>query len=227
VKKKKKKTGKTKAAPAKKRAPARKSAVARVRALRAEGDEHMARGRFAEADGCYAEAWTLLVHHPEVCDEYTDDQAFWLLLSGMDALYRSGGVETAFDVCVLIQRTFPRQSTGNPFFHLRAGQCAFVVNGEAEARDPASTCVDNLARALITGGIDLFSGEEPRYLALVVPHLRPPAGHASWAATSRHHGVDESCSRDKLNDAPPYLREELARKLGPGPYPPTRALEPT
>lgn len=208
---------KTKKAAAKKRAPT-KAVLEAVRALRAEGDAHMAAGRHADADTSYTAAWSRLCNSAAACDEYGDEEAFWLAASGMDALFRSGGLEAAYDACVVIQQAFPHLAAGNPFWHLRAGQCSLAVHGEEAAREPLGMCLANLGQALLLGGIDLFSGEEPRYLALALAHVPPPDGHATWAATSRHHGVDAAIGRDRLNGAPAYLREELARRLGPGPY---------
>lgn len=49
---------------------------------------------------------------------------------------------------------------GNPFLHLRLGQCQF----ELAALDRAA---DELARAYMGGGPELFSQEDPKYLAFL------------------------------------------------------------
>jgi hypothetical protein len=191
-----------------------------VRALRGGGDAAMAAGRYAEADEAYARAWNMLVETPRGIDDYGLEAAFWLLVSRMDALYRRGELAQAHDAGARIQRAFAGLALGNPFFHLRAGQLLFALDGEAiHAGDGRGTCADHLARALICGGIDLFEGEDPKYLGFVLPRLKPPKGYPSWEATSRRQGGDAALSRDRLNGAPAYLHAELARRFGdPPPY---------
>jgi hypothetical protein len=72
---------------------------------------------------------------------------------------------------------------------------------------------DNLARALIGGGVELFDGEEPALLAGVVAGLPPPVGYASWEAT---RGEAVAATRDLLgfSAASEYLFRLLeSRKL--------------
>lgn len=86
-------------------------------------------------------------------------------------------------------------AVGNPFFHLRLGQASLQVE-PTSIDDHASQAVDNLARALVCGGIEIFAGEEPAYLAHMTHIMRIPAGHSSWA-DARGYG----CSVDKLAGA--------------------------
>ncbi len=60
-----------------------------------------------------------------------------------------------------------KDSVGNPFLHLRIGECAFHL-GSAKDAD------DNLARALIMGGLSAFDGEDEALKKRVLQILQPP-----------------------------------------------------
>lgn len=51
-------------------------------------------------------------------------------------------------------------AVGNPFLHLRLGQVLLDLGDEAGA-------ADELMRAYMGGGAEIFSLEEPRYLAFL------------------------------------------------------------
>jgi hypothetical protein len=103
---------------------------------------------------------------------------------------------------------------GNPFFHLRVGQASFELESP-EDRDEQGMTIDNLARALICGGIEMFTNEDPKYLATILPVLLPPLGYATW-----HEATGQGCSIDKLNGATGFLADTFATKYGTRPpYP--------
>jgi tetratricopeptide (TPR) repeat protein len=54
---------------------------------------------------------------------------------------------------------------GNPFIHLRLGQVQFELGDLQRARD-------ELARAYMGAGDEIFDGEDPKYLALVRQALK-------------------------------------------------------
>lgn len=54
---------------------------------------------------------------------------------------------------------------GNPFIHLRLGQVQYELEDFARAKD-------ELARALILGGSEIFEEEDPKYLQWIRPFLR-------------------------------------------------------
>jgi hypothetical protein len=58
---------------------------------------------------------------------------------------------------------------GNPFLHLRLGQCRFELGDLDRA-------ADELARAYMADGEDVFDGEDPKYLAFLKTRLQPPPG---------------------------------------------------
>jgi hypothetical protein len=58
---------------------------------------------------------------------------------------------------------------GNPFLHLRLGQCRFELGDTDRA-------ADELARALLIESPKLFEGEDPKYLQFVKGRLKEPPG---------------------------------------------------
>jgi hypothetical protein len=56
---------------------------------------------------------------------------------------------------------------GNPFLHLRLGQCQFELGNLDRARD-------ELARAFLLEGRRIFEQDDPKYLAFVKSQLDPP-----------------------------------------------------
>jgi hypothetical protein len=57
---------------------------------------------------------------------------------------------------------------GNPFLHLRLGQCLYELGDLDRA-------ADELTRAYLGGGADLFDGAD-QYLAFLKTRLEPPPG---------------------------------------------------
>ena len=58
---------------------------------------------------------------------------------------------------------------GNPFLHLRLGQCQFELGGLDRA-------ADELDRAYMGAGTDIFDDEDDKYFAYVKTRLDPPPG---------------------------------------------------
>ncbi|RKH69746.1 tetratricopeptide repeat protein [Corallococcus sp. AB049A] len=56
---------------------------------------------------------------------------------------------------------------GNPFIHLRLGQSALELGDETRA-------ADELARAFMGGGEELFEGDDAKYLEFIQSRLNPP-----------------------------------------------------
>jgi tetratricopeptide (TPR) repeat protein len=61
---------------------------------------------------------------------------------------------------------------GNPFLHLRLGQCLFELGDRKRA-------ADELTRAYGIEGKDMFAEEEPKYLAFLKTVIDPPA-NGEW-----------------------------------------------
>jgi len=67
---------------------------------------------------------------------------------------------------------FCAEAIGNPFLHLRLGQSLFELGERRSA-------LDELARAYLGGGREIFKREDPKYLAELGKMIRPPAGQDS------------------------------------------------
>ncbi len=59
------------------------------------------------------------------------------------------------------------RAIGNPFIHLRLGQVNYELNELARAKD-------ELARAYMGGGDEVFEGEDPKYRLHIEEIVRPP-----------------------------------------------------
>jgi tetratricopeptide (TPR) repeat protein len=142
----------------------------------------MFEGRFEEAAALYERILGLNPRKHDV-------DPFWLLMSIGESCFRRGAWEQAMDAYHRAFSEHEEAALGNPLFHLRVGQCQLELQ--------AGGAMDNLARALIGGGIELFDDEEPEYLAAIVEVLRPPADATTWEATRGQGGA----TRDKLDGA--------------------------
>ncbi len=136
----------------------------RIKALCATGDALAKQGRFRDAIKRYEAAWQLL---PEPRKDW--NAATWILAAIGDAHYLSG--EFALGRDILLKAMQCPGALGNPFFHLRLGQCQFELGDLPKAGD-------ELTRAYMGGGGKLFRRENPRYYAHLKTILKPPP--AGW-----------------------------------------------
>jgi len=60
-------------------------------------------------------------------------------------------------------------AVGNPFLHLRLGQCQDEMGDVARA-------ADELARPCLLGGPELFDEDDPKYLEFIKGRLEDPPG---------------------------------------------------
>jgi len=136
--------------------------------------------------------------------------AFWLAMSSAEAMFHFGDLETAYQLYGEAFQHAQRNGVpvvGNPLFHLRVGQCLYALaTAEERSRTGPGTALDNLARALIGAGVELFDGEDPAYLAAVTRILQPPQGFESWTET---RGQYQGATRDLLSSAVGWLRKLL------------------
>lgn len=130
------------------------------------GDQLLDRGSNRAAIESYRLAWDLL---PEPKEEW--EAATWILSAIGDAAFLSSSFEEAH---VAFSRAVEcPQELGNAFIHLRLGQCCFELNSPGKA-------ADELARAYMAGGVEVFEGEDPRYLAYLRTQLLAPPGGELW-----------------------------------------------
>jgi len=121
--------------------------------LCASGDDLAAEGRHEDALAEYNNAWKLI---PEPKNEW--EASTWVLAAIADACFLLGKNKSARQALEYAM-TCPG-GLGNPFLHLRLGQ--LLLN--AEERD---TAADELMRAYMGAGQELFEREDPKYLAFL------------------------------------------------------------
>ena len=122
----------------------------KIQQLCAEGDQQAKAKRYADALKLYWAAWDLL---PEPKTDW--EAATWILVAIGDANFLGGDFVAGRDN--LSQAMHCPDAVGNPFIHLRLGQCQF----ELQVLDRAA---DELMRAYMGAGPDIFKDEDPKYL---------------------------------------------------------------
>ena len=135
--------------------------------LCARGDTHADASRFPEALALYWEAWDLL---PE--PKINFEAATWILAAVGDANFLGRDYEAGVDNLSTVMHC--PGGIGIPFLHLRLGQCQYELGDHARA-------IDELTRALMGGGADLFDDEDPKYLDFLDAHrAADDASRKSW-----------------------------------------------
>jgi tetratricopeptide (TPR) repeat protein len=130
------------------------------------GDELAEEESYREAIEMYDEAWRLL---PEPKIDW--EAATWILSAIGDAHFFQRDFEEAREAFMGAVRA--PEGLGNPFIHLRLGQCAFELGMMSHAED-------ELARAYICeGGKEIFANEDPKYFRHLQTVLEPPVGQSS------------------------------------------------
>lgn len=130
----------------------------RVTAYARGGDELAERGEYVAATAEYNRAWNLL---PSPKNDW--EAATWLLTAIGDACLHSGHLTSARKA--LEYATTCPGGLGNPFIHLRLGQVYF----EQQQLDAAA---DELTRAYMGGGREIFESENTKYLDFVATRIR-------------------------------------------------------
>jgi hypothetical protein len=135
---------------------------AAVRSSAAEGERALAAGDLPGA-------WRAFVHALQLLPEPTErwNAAGWILVAMGESQFRGGRYAEA--VGPLQDSMICPGTLGNPWVHLRLGQARFEI-GEMDR------AADELARAYMGGGREVFEGQDAKYFALVEKVLRPPPG---------------------------------------------------
>jgi tetratricopeptide (TPR) repeat protein len=133
----------------------------RIQALCAEGDALAKKGKYPAALKAYWAAWDLL---PEPQTNW--EAATWILAAIGNANYLGGDFTAGRDNLSMAMHC--PEAIGNPFLHLRLGQCQFELNDFDRA-------ADELARAYMGAGSEIFEGAE-KYFELLKTRLKPPPG---------------------------------------------------
>lgn len=124
-----------------------------IQRLSAAGDVSASALRFEEAIEHYNAAWALI---PEPKTQW--NASTWLLAAIGDAAFLGGHRGSALEALRFAMHC--PDGVGNPFLHLRLGQVLFD-HGDQDA------AADELARAYMAGGAEIFGQEEPRYFAFL------------------------------------------------------------
>jgi tetratricopeptide (TPR) repeat protein len=134
-----------------------------IKLLCAEGDDLAARSDYEGALARYETAWVLL---PIPRTKWK--AATWILAAVGDAQFQKGDFASAVET--LQDAMHCPEAIGNPFLHLRLGQSLFEIGNQARA-------MDELARAYMGAGREIFEDQDPKYLDALRKVLKPPVGH--------------------------------------------------
>ena len=118
-----------------------------------DGDELASAGRYEEAIGEYNRAWEIL---PEPKSQW--NASTWILAAIGDAAFLSNYKTSAREALEYVM-VCPN-AVGNPFLHLRLGQVLFDM-------DEHDRAADELMRAYMSAGSDLFAAEDQKYLSFL------------------------------------------------------------
>jgi hypothetical protein len=124
-----------------------------IKRLCASGDQLSANRAYDEAIAEYNKAWELV---PEPKNEW--NASTWILAAIADACFL-GGYKTSAREALDYAMTCPG-AIGNPFLHLRYGQ-VLLDSGSSDR------AADELMRAYMGGGSEIFESEDPKYLAFL------------------------------------------------------------
>jgi tetratricopeptide (TPR) repeat protein len=133
-----------------------------IQSLCERGDKFAIQGDYASALEHYWQAWELLPEPKTECDAAT-----WVLAVIGDANFLGGDYQAGMDN--LNTAMLCPDAIGNPFLHMRLGQCHYELGHD----EPAA---EELTRAYILEGAEFFAKEDPKYLNFIKPKLEPPPG---------------------------------------------------
>lgn len=123
-----------------------------------KGDELVEYGKFLEAKDIYLKALELLPQNHKAWEAAT-----WIYVAIGDIHLRLGNIEKAFK-CFFNAVQCPT-GLGNPYIHFRLGQTYF----ESGIMDKA---VDELTRAYMGAGLEIFMEDDPKYLAFLETKIK-------------------------------------------------------
>ncbi len=130
----------------------------RISSICERGNQLCEAERYREALPDYYQALTLL---PEPLEQW--EAATWILTALGDCHFLLGEYEAGHGH--LSRAMACPDAIGNPFIHLRLGQTQLELGNESRARD-------ELARAYMGGGREIFETEDPKYYAYIRRFMR-------------------------------------------------------
>jgi hypothetical protein len=137
-----------------------------ITTLCATADDLAKDRKFPAALTLYWQAYDLL---PELKTQW--EAATWIFAAIGDANFLSGDYQAGRDN--LTSAMHCPDAIGNPFIHMRLGQCQYELGNLDRA-------ADELARAFLLEGAGLFAEEDPKYVRFVKERLNEPPG--GWDA---------------------------------------------
>ena len=134
----------------------------RITRLSESGNSRLDSGDIDGALALFEEALSLV---PSPVEEW--EAATWLFASIADCHFASGNFLATRDNATRAVNC--AGGLGNPFVHLRLGQAQFELGNVERAKD-------ELARAYMGGGDEIFERDDPKYWRFIREILRPPDG---------------------------------------------------
>ncbi len=135
---------------------------AEITRLSEQGNALADAGDCNAAVSCFEKA---LDHLPSPIEQWS--AACWLFTAIGDMLFQSARYSEAIQP--LLDAVKCAGGIGNPFLHLRLGQTQLELGHEVLA-------ADELARAYMGAGKEIFEEEPSKYFTFVKSKLKPPAG---------------------------------------------------
>lgn len=129
-----------------------------IKRLCADGDELAGRQAYSDALTSYWAAWDLL---PEPKTQW--EAATWVLVAIGDANFLGGDYAAGRDNLASVMRC--PGAIGNPFIHLRLGQCQFELGNLDRA-------ADELMRAYMGAGREVFDKDDPKYFRFLASRAK-------------------------------------------------------
>ncbi len=135
-----------------------------IREFCAKGDALAEQREFEKAFGYYRDALNLV---PEPMEDW--EATTWILAAIGDLYF----LDHKFEKCLRVfeDAIHCPGGLGNPFIHLRLGQCQYELGSPERA-------ADELTRAYMGGGRELLEQDDPKYLQFLETRLKPPNGQS-------------------------------------------------
>lgn len=134
---------------------------AQIVELSALGDALAEVGNWEDAISKYNGAWEII---PEPKSDW--EASTWVLAAIADACFFAGYFQSGLDA--LRYAMVCPGGSGNPFLHLRLGQCALEKNHADEA-------TEHLARAYMLEGRKILETDDSKYFEFLKSRISPPA----------------------------------------------------
>lgn len=136
-----------------------------INELAEKGNQLVEQDRFDDAIETYKRAFALV---PEPVDQW--EESTWLLTALGETYWFSGQYPDAAEHLKLAMHC--PGAIGNPFIHLRLGQVQYELGNLDRA-------ADELTRAYMGAGSELFKNEDPKFLKFLSGKIKPSLGEST------------------------------------------------